>query len=255
VRLGEVIVGVDSTRVTSMTDVRQLLVNNNPEVCLTLQPPRSGLMGGFTNVLNLGGAGAPPRQVTIRRPVDGGGGARRPRNGEARAEELLPPQAHAARERGRELFKAGEWLNAAEAFSEAMDGAGGGAGVSDKGRAVLLTNRALCFQKLGVWDKARATAPPPPRRRAAAPPRRPRRRAAAPPRAAYAAVARAAGRGGRAGGDEQERLKRQGALPARQGARRPRRPAPPPPRRASRRQRTGEKRRSRRGRGAGRRRC
>ena len=40
---------------------------------------------------------------------------------------------------------------------QAMEGLGAGRGVSDKGLAVLLTNRALCFQKLEVWDKARPT--------------------------------------------------------------------------------------------------
>mmetsp|Transcript_11981 Transcript_11981/g.28058 ORF Transcript_11981/g.28058 Transcript_11981/m.28058 type:complete len:402 (+) Transcript_11981:195-1400(+) len=158
VRLGEIIVEVDSQRITGLTDVRQLLVNSNPEVTLVLQQPGQSLTSGLFGFAGMGSlrlGGEAPRRVTIRRSgAPAAGGARRARQPEeARAEEALPAAAQAARERGRELFKAGDWLSAAEAFTEAMEGLGGGRGLSDKVLSQLLTNRALCFQKLEVWDK------------------------------------------------------------------------------------------------------
>jgi hypothetical protein len=57
-----------------------------------------------------------------------------------RDEDNLPPDAKAARDRGRSLFGEGKWLEAAEAFSEAINAA--------PSAHLLLTNRALCNQKL-----------------------------------------------------------------------------------------------------------
>lgn len=57
-----------------------------------------------------------------------------------RDEDNLPPDAKAARDRGRSLFGEGKWQEAAEAFSEAINAA--------PSAHLLLTNRALCNQKL-----------------------------------------------------------------------------------------------------------
>lgn len=101
VRLGEIIVEVDSQRITGLTDVRQLLVNSNPEVTLVLQQPGQSLTSGLFGFAGMGSlrlGGEAPRRVTIRRSgAPAAGGARRARQPEeARAEEVralaLSPQ-------------------------------------------------------------------------------------------------------------------------------------------------------------------
>jgi hypothetical protein len=123
VRVGDIILQVDGRDVNPMRDVRELLVNNNPEVSLVVQAESSQLAGGPWGFVGMGSlrSSGQPRNVTIKRhrPASMSGGspacAHRSPNVDA---AQLPPRAQAARERGRSLFREGLWKDAACAFSE-----------------------------------------------------------------------------------------------------------------------------------------
>ncbi len=85
------------------------------------------------------------RSVLLKRRFSSGGTGKQ--------EPLLSPAAMAARDRGRKLFKEGQYEEAAAEFTRAIAGS--------PNAYTLLTNRALCNQKLGRWkaveDDARET--------------------------------------------------------------------------------------------------
>ena len=155
-RVGDAILQVDGTAVSPTVDVRSLLVNQNAEVRLVVQ---SGdhLPGGPSNLFRsldiFGGrsAGQTRNVVIKRRPANATGGRGRGAQGAPAAatrspnvdDTTLPPAAQAAREKGRTLFREARWLDAAAAFSEAIDNC--------KSSHTLYTNRALCNQKLERW--------------------------------------------------------------------------------------------------------
>jgi hypothetical protein len=89
-------VEVDNQRITGLTDVRQLLVNINPEVTLVLQQPGQSLTSGlfgFAGMGNLRLGGQQPRRVVLSRGVapPAGGQTRRTQSEEVRAEEVRAP--------------------------------------------------------------------------------------------------------------------------------------------------------------------
>ena len=162
VRVGDVILQVDGIDVQPTRDVRDLLVNQNSEVRLLLQADStlaSGSAWAFVGLSSLR-SGGPVRNVVIRRRTSNargsqGGGMGSPAAAQRSPnvdETPLPPAAQAAREKGRTLFRESRWLEAATAFSEAID--------KCTSSHTLYTNRALCHQKLERWreveDDARA---------------------------------------------------------------------------------------------------
>lgn len=122
VRVGDIILQVDGRDVNPMRDVRELLVNNNPEVSLVVQAEGSQLAGGPWGFVGMGSlrSSGQPRNVTIKRhrPAMGGGSPACAHRSPNVDDAQLPPRAQAARERGRSLFREGLWQDAACAFSE-----------------------------------------------------------------------------------------------------------------------------------------
>lgn len=82
-----------------------------------------------------------PRTVVITRRREGA----QPQPNSAGKTSSLDPSAQAAKERGKKLFQEEKWEQAAQAFTEAM-------GTRSPPDHTLLTNRALCNQKLLRWD-------------------------------------------------------------------------------------------------------
>jgi len=140
VQVGDTIWQVDGVDIPGLqVDARELLINNNPEVKLTLQAPDSFLSNGAWGFPGMGSLRMAPqrRSVTVKRRFAAGSAGKQ--------EPLLSPGAMAARDRGRRLFKEGKFEEAAAAFTEAISGS--------PNAYTLLTNRALCNQKLGRWTQ------------------------------------------------------------------------------------------------------
>mmetsp|Transcript_2618 Transcript_2618/g.7316 ORF Transcript_2618/g.7316 Transcript_2618/m.7316 type:complete len:308 (+) Transcript_2618:427-1350(+) len=82
-----------------------------------------------------------PRTVVITRRREGS----QPQENSTGKTSSLDPSAQAAKERGKKLFQEEQWEQAAQAFTEAL-------GTRSPPDHTLLTNRALCNQKLLRWD-------------------------------------------------------------------------------------------------------
>jgi len=141
VKLGDTIWQVDGMDIQGLqVDCRELLINNNPEVRLSVQA-ESIFSGSGWGIPSIGSLRIAPqrRNVVLKRRFAAGG-----------KEPLLSPNAMVARDKGRALFKEGQYEGAAAAFTEAISGS--------PNAYTLLTNRALCNQKLGKWDLVEADA-------------------------------------------------------------------------------------------------
>ena len=116
-------VEVDGSAVSPTVDVRELLVNNNPMVRLGVNSPGDLASGGSSlldgqgriNWALMGSMGSMAfrgerRNVTVHRRAGGATAHGRAATHACAANETpLPPQAQAARDRGRDLFRESNW--------------------------------------------------------------------------------------------------------------------------------------------------
>jgi len=144
IRVGDSILKIDGTDVRgSRVDPRDLLVNNNPFVQLELQSDGSFLSQGMFGLPAMAGFSmmqGNTRTVTVQRRFNH---QAEEAAKQAKQDANLSPAAITHRDRGRNLFKEGNYRAACEAFTHAL--------MASPTAHQLLTNRALCNQKLGRW--------------------------------------------------------------------------------------------------------